>query len=78
MGLVNSSKRRKLEVVGTPNQDNPLMPEVAGNGGTPILGMDVWEHAYYLNYQNRRPDYIEAFFSVINWTEVARRFALDK
>jgi len=71
-------KGGKLEIVGTPNQDNPLMPEVAGNGGTPILGMDVWEHAYYLNYQNRRPDYIEAFFSVINWTEVARRFALDK
>ena len=71
-------KGGKLEVVGTPNQDNPLMPEVAGNGGTPILGMDVWEHAYYLNYQNRRPDYIEALFSVINWTEVARRFALDK
>jgi len=71
-------KGGKLEVVGTPNQDNPLMPDVAGNGGTPILGMDVWEHAYYLNYQNRRPDYIEAFFSVINWTEVARRFALDK
>ncbi|MBF4483776.1 superoxide dismutase [Flavobacterium sp. CSZ] len=71
-------KGGKLEVVGTPNQDNPLMPEVSGNGGTPILGMDVWEHAYYLNYQNRRPDYIEAFFSVINWTEVARRYALDK
>lgn len=71
-------KGGKLEVVGTPNQDNPLMPEVAGNGGTPILGMDVWEHAYYLNYQNRRPDYIEAFFSVINWTEVARRYALEK
>ena len=71
-------KGGKLEVVGTPNQDNPLMPEVAGNGGTPILGMDVWEHAYYLNYQNRRPDYIEAFFNVINWTEVARRYALEK
>ena len=67
----------KLEVCGTPNQDNPLMPEV-GCGGTPILGMDVWEHAYYLHYQNRRPDYIEAFFKVINWTEVSRRFALDK
>ena len=70
-------KDGKLEVCGTPNQDNPLMPEV-GCGGTPILGMDVWEHAYYLNYQNRRPDYIKAFFSVINWTEVARRYALEK
>jgi Fe-Mn family superoxide dismutase len=67
----------KLEVIGTPNQDNTLMPGV-GNGGTPILGMDVWEHAYYLNYQNRRPDYIEAFFNVINWTEVARRYSLEK
>lgn len=65
----------KLEVCGTPNQDNPLMPGV-GCGGTPILGMDVWEHAYYLNYQNRRPDYIEAFFNVINWVEVSRRYAL--
>ena len=70
-------KGGKLEVCGTPNQDNPLMPEV-GCGGMPILAMDVWEHAYYLNYQNRRPDYIEAFFNVINWTEVARRFALEK
>ncbi|MFV8351398.1 superoxide dismutase [Flavobacterium sp. XS2P14] len=70
-------KGGKVEVCGTPNQDNPLMPGV-GCGGTPILAMDVWEHAYYLNYQNRRPDYIEAFFSVINWTEVARRFALEK
>ena len=63
----------KLEVCGTPNQDNPLMPGV-GCGGTPILGIDVWEHAYYLNYQNRRPDYIEAFFNVINWAEVGKRF----
>ena len=70
-------KEGKLEVCGTPNQDNTLMPGV-GCGGTPILGMDVWEHAYYLNYQNRRPDYIEAFFNVINWTEVARRFAVAK
>jgi superoxide dismutase, Fe-Mn family len=70
-------KDGKLEVCGTPNQDNPLMPGVAC-GGTPILAMDVWEHAYYLNYQNRRPDYIEAFFNVINWTEVARLFALAK
>jgi Fe-Mn family superoxide dismutase len=70
-------KGGKLEVCGTPNQDNPLMPDV-GCGGTPILGMDVWEHAYYLNYQNRRPDYIEAFFKVVNWTEVTRRFAVEK
>ncbi|WP_395047364.1 superoxide dismutase [Flavobacterium sp.] len=70
-------KDGKLEVCGTPNQDNTLMPGV-GCGGTPILGMDVWEHAYYLNYQNRRPDYIEAFFNVINWDEVARRFAEAK
>ncbi len=72
-----TTKGGKLDVCGTPNQDNPLMPEV-GCGGTPILGMDVWEHAYYLNYQNRRPDYIEAFFKVINWTEVSRRYALEK
>jgi Fe-Mn family superoxide dismutase len=70
-------KDGKLEVCGTPNQDNTLMPGV-GCGGTPILGMDVWEHAYYLNYQNRRPDYIEAFFNVINWNEVAGRYALEK
>ena len=70
-------KGGKLDVCGTPNQDNTLMPGV-GCGGTPILGMDVWEHAYYLHYQNRRPDYIEAFFNLINWTEVARRFALEK
>lgn len=70
-------KDGKLEVLGTPNQDNTLMPGV-GNGGTPILGMDVWEHAYYLNYQNRRPDYIEAFFNVINWDEVSKRYAAAK
>ena len=70
-------KDGKLDVCGTPNQDNPLMPGV-GCGGTPLLGMDVWEHAYYLNYQNRRPDYIEAFFNVINWTEVARLYAIEK
>ncbi len=72
-----TQKGGKLDVCGTPNQDNTLMPGV-GCGGTPILGMDVWEHAYYLNYQNRRPDYIEAFFNVINWTEVSRRYALEK
>jgi Fe-Mn family superoxide dismutase len=67
----------KLEICATPNQDNPLMPD-SGCGGTPILGLDVWEHAYYLNYQNRRPDYITAFFNVINWEEVARRYATEK
>lgn len=67
----------KVEVCSTPNQDNPLMPGVSC-GGTPILGIDVWEHAYYLNYQNRRPDYINAFFSVINWNKVAKRYAEGK
>lgn len=70
-------KGGKVEVCSTPNQDNPLMPGVSCSG-TPILGLDVWEHAYYLNYQNRRPDYIEAFFSVINWTEVDKRFSAAK
>ncbi len=70
-------KGGKLEICATPNQDNPLMPGV-GCGGTPILGIDVWEHAYYLNYQNRRPDYIDAFFNVINWNEVAKRYAAVK
>lgn len=64
----------KLSVCATPNQDNPLMPGV-GCGGFPILGIDVWEHAYYLNYQNRRPDYINAFFNIIDWEKVSKIFA---
>ncbi len=64
---------KKLAVSSTPNQDNPLM-DIAEVKGTPILGIDVWEHAYYLNYQNRRPDYVNAFWNLINWDEVARRF----
>mgnify|MGYP005692368325 FL=1 len=66
-------KDGELEVCSSANQDNPLMPMI-GCGGTPILGIDVWEHAYYLNYQNRRPDYISAFFEVINWGVVSEKF----
>lgn len=67
----------ELKITSTPNQDNPLM-DVADVKGTPILGLDVWEHAYYLKYQNRRPDYIAAFYNVINWTEVNKLFAAAK
>ncbi|REF26580.1 Fe-Mn family superoxide dismutase [Xenorhabdus cabanillasii] len=65
----------KLEVVSTANQDSPLMgEEISGTSGYPILGLDVWEHAYYLKYQNRRPDYIKAFWHVVNWEEAAKRY----
>lgn len=70
-------KGGKVEICSTANQDNPLMPNT-GCGSFPILGLDVWEHAYYLNYQNRRPDYIEAFFNVINWAKVAELYNTHK
>lgn len=70
-------KGGKVEICSTPNQDNSIMPGV-GCGGHPILGLDVWEHAYYLNYQNKRPEYIEAFFNIINWDEVSKLYAKNK
>jgi Fe-Mn family superoxide dismutase len=69
--------KKELCVCSSPNQDNPLM-DVAECPGTPIMGLDVWEHAYYLHYQNRRPDYIAAFWNVINWEEVSKRYAAAK
>ena len=69
-GWLSVDRTKKLVVESTPNQDSPLM-----HGNTPLLGLDVWEHAYYLNYQNRRPDYVAAFFNVINWKAVAERYA---
>ncbi|MDN3517787.1 superoxide dismutase [Aquisalimonas lutea] len=68
----------KLKITSTPNQDSPLMEDIADVPGTPILGLDVWEHAYYLNYQNRRPDYVAAFWNLVNWDDVAKRYASAK
>ena len=72
-----TDKAGKLQITSTQNQDNPLMPN-ATIKGTPILALDVWEHAYYLKYQNKRPDYIGAWWNVVNWTAVAERFASAK
>jgi Fe-Mn family superoxide dismutase len=74
--IVDGSK--KLQIISTANQDSPLMKGTIDTLGTPILGLDVWEHAYYLKYQNKRPDYIAAFWNVVNWDEVAKRYSAAK
>ena len=63
-----------LAITSTPNQDSPLMEGIADDNGTPLIGLDVWEHAYYLNYQNRRPDYVSAFWNVVDWDQVSSRY----